>query len=276
MDNIIRDTRSLCTPSKLPASDYVINPYLGCTHRCQYCYASFMGRFTGHREPWGTYLEARRYQSYRLPANLEGKTILIGSVTDVYQPAEARCCLMPPILDVLKSCRAHTEILTKSALVLRDIELLQAIPDVAVGLSLSNLCQADNDRIEPGASSVSERLAALRELHEAGIRTFLFAAPYLPGLTDLDSLAQAVSGSVDYICVENLNLRGTYKRDMLNLMEQLHPDLTALYQYVFLSPEGGEYWKRTEDELTRLRERVRVPVISYLYHDKIKKRGVKA
>ena len=56
MDNIIRDTRSLCTPSKLPASDYVINPYLGCTHRCQYCYASFMGRFTGHREPWGCLL----------------------------------------------------------------------------------------------------------------------------------------------------------------------------------------------------------------------------
>ena len=274
MEKIIRDTRSLCTPSKLPASDYVINPYLGCTHRCQYCYARFMGRLTGHREPWGTYWEARQYRSYRLPANLDGKTILIGSVTDAYQPAEMHCRLMPPILDALKSCRAHVEILTKSALVLRDIRLLQTIPDVAVGLSLANLCQADNDRIEPGAGSASERLAVLRELHEAGIRTFLFIAPYLPGLTDLNALAQAASGSVDYICVENLNLRGAYKRDMLDLMEQLHPELTALYRYIFLSPGGGEYWKQTEDELTRLQERVGVPVISYLYHDKIKKGDV--
>ena len=274
MEKIIRDTRSLCTPSKLPASDYVINPYLGCTHRCQYCYARFMSRFTGHREPWGTYWEARRYRSYRLPAKLDGKTILIGSVTDAYQPAETHCRLMPPILDALKSCRAHIEILTKSALVLRDIRLLQTIPDIAVGLSLSNLCQADNKRIEPGASSASERLAALRELHEAGIRTFLFIAPYLPGLTDLNALAQAASGSADYICVENLNLRGAYKQDMLDLMEQLHPELTDLYRYIFLSPGGEEYWKRTEDELTRLRERTGVPVISYLYHDKIKKGDV--
>lgn len=275
MDKIIRDTKSLCTPSKLPASDYVINPYLGCTHRCQYCYARFMGRFTRHCEPWGTYWEAKQYRSYRLPANLDGKTILIGSVTDAYQPAEVHCRLMPPILNALKNCKAHVEILTKSALVLRDIRLLQAIPDIAVGLSLSNLCQADNDRIEPGASSASERLAALRELHEAGIRTFLFIAPYLPGLTDLTALVQAVSGFVDYICVENLNLRGAYKREMLELMEQLHPELTGLYRHVFLSPGGGEYWRRMEDELTRLRERTGVHVISYLYHDKIKKGRVR-
>lgn len=273
MNKIIRDAKSLCTPSKLPASDYVINPYLGCTHRCKYCYARFMGRFTGHREPWGTYWEGKRYSSYRLPANLDGKTILIGSVTDAYQPAEAHCRLMPPILDVLKNCDAHIEILTKSALVVRDIRLLQAIPDSAVGLSLSNLCQADNDRIEPGAGSASERLAALRELHEAGIRTFLFIAPYLPGLTDLTALAQAASGSVDFICVENLNLRGACKRDMLDLMEQLHPELSGLYRHIYLSPEGGEYWKQTEGELALLRERVEIPVISYLYHDKIKKGG---
>lgn len=271
----LRDTRSLCTPSKLPASDYVINPYLGCTHRCQYCYARFMGRFTGHSEPWGTYLEPRRYGSYRLPANLDGKTILIGSVTDAYQPAEAHCCLMPQILSSLKGCRAHVEILTKSALVLRDIELLQAIPDIAVGLSLSNLCQADNDWIEPGASSASERLEALRKLHEAGIRTYLFVAPYLPGLTDLNALTQAVSGSVDYICVENLNLRGAYKRDVLDLMEQLHPELTDLYQSVFLTTGGAAYWKQVEDEISRLREQIDIPVISYLYHDKIKKGSVK-
>ena len=60
-EKIYRETKVLCTRSKLPASDYVINPYIGCIHRCRYCYASFMGRFTGHTEEWGTYLEQKKY-----------------------------------------------------------------------------------------------------------------------------------------------------------------------------------------------------------------------
>ena len=60
MDEKYVIAKSFCTPSKLPASDFVINPYVGCTHRCVYCYACFMGRFTGHKEKWGTYLEAKK------------------------------------------------------------------------------------------------------------------------------------------------------------------------------------------------------------------------
>ena len=270
-----RKTKSLCTPSKLPASDYVINPYVGCTHGCRYCYASFMGRFTGHSEPWGTYLEPREYESMRLPRDLRGKTILIGSVTDAYNPAEARFRLLPPILRALAGCEAHVEILTKSDLVLRDIDLIRAIPDAAVGISLSNLDQADNAVLEPGASSAEARLNALRVLHDAGVRTYLFAAPYLPGLTDLKQLAEAVRGSVDSICVENLNLRGAAKKDVIERITTRHPGLSALYQSIYLGGKGPAYWKSLEEEIEALRPSLDVPLVSYMYHEKIRKGGTK-
>ena len=82
--------------------------------------------------------------------------------------------LMPKILEALRECPAHVEILTKSSLVLRDLDLIKQIPDIAIGISLSNLEDADNKVFEPGASSAEERLRTLRELHENKIRTYLF------------------------------------------------------------------------------------------------------
>ena len=262
----------LCTPSKLPASDYVINPYIGCIHRCKYCYASFMGRFTGHMEPWGTYLEPKKYISYKLPSKLnQSKTILIGSVTDAYNPAERKYCLMPPILEALKECPAHIEILTKSSLILRDVDLLKGISDLAVGISLSNLNEADNKVIEPGASSAKERLKTLKELHENGIKTYVFIAPYLPGITSLESLYDACEGIVDYICVENLNLRGNYKQSMLDIIKKFHPDLYELWLDIYTRKKAETYWAEVEKEIEVLKKKSSIPIISYMYHEKIKK-----
>lgn len=269
---IYREAGTLCTPSKLPASDYVINPYVGCIHRCKYCYASFMGRFTGHTEVWGTYLEPKKYASYKLPKNLDKtKTILIGSVTDAYNPAEKKFNLMPEILKSLHECPAHIEILTKSDLILRDVSLIKEIPDIAVGISLSNLNESDNKVIEPNAASAEDRLKALKELHEHGIRTYLFIAPYLPGITSINSLYEASKGIVDYICVENLNLRGNYKQPMLDTISELHPNLLELWVDIYVRKKASEYWTEVEKEIEELRKKAHIPVISYMYHEKIKK-----
>lgn len=271
-ETIYRDASALCTPSKLPASDYVINPYIGCIHRCKYCYASFMGRFTGHTEPWGTYLEPKKYSSYKLPGKIDSsKTILIGSVTDAYNPSESKYSLMPRILESLQDCSAHVEILTKSSLVLRDIDLIKQIPDIAVGVSLSNLNEEDNEVLEPGASSAEARLKTLKELHENKIRTYLFIAPYLPGITNLNALYDAVEGAVDYICVENLNLRGNYKQPMLDAIQSLHPDLRGLWDDIYTKKKSGVYWAAIEKQIEALRHKSSVPIISYMYHEKIKK-----
>lgn len=266
-----KKSSQLCVPSKLPASDYVINPYVGCTHRCTYCYARFMGRFTGHSEPWGTYLEPKHYDSYDLPKNIAGKTILIGSVTDAYNPGEKKFNQMPSILSALATCPAHVEILTKSDLILRDINLLKKIPDLSVGISLSNLNDEDNRILESGAPSALRRLEALRELHDNGIATYVFISPYLPGLSDLGEIASKTAGWVDRICVENLNLRAGYKQPMLDFIGEKHPDLATLYNRIYNGSFGKEYWQTLEMEMELLRSNLSIPVVSYLYHDKIRK-----
>lgn len=271
MNTKIVNAGALCTPSKLPASDYVINPYVGCIHRCRYCYACFMGRFTGHTEEWGTYIDPKKYDSYKLPNNLEGKTILIGSVTDAYNPAESKYCLMPDILKALSKCPAHVEILTKSKLILRDIEHIKMIPDIAVGVSLSNLNDQDNREIEPGAASAEERLKTLQVLHEAGIKTYLFVAPFLPGITNLRALFEAVNTSVDFVCIENLNLRGSYKQPMLQFVQQHHSDVYKLWETIYLLKKGEEYWCDVERQFESLGKEYNIPVVSYMHHEKIKK-----
>ena len=98
MEPVIREitVKSVLTKSNLPVSDYSVNPYVGCTHACRYCYASFMKRFTGHPEPWGTFLDVKHWPEIRRPELYAGKELFIGSVTYPYLPqkrldAPARC-----------------------------------------------------------------------------------------------------------------------------------------------------------------------------------------
>lgn len=271
LNNVKKKNYRLYSKSKLPASDYVINPYIGCTHGCLYCYACFMGRFTGHSEPWGSYLEPKEFCSLQLPKEQKGKTILIGSVTDAYNPAEKTYQIMPKILEVLQNCHAHVEILTKSHLVLRDIELIKKIPDISIGISLAFTSQADVNILEPRASGIKERLNALKILHENGIRTYLFIAPYFPEITNLAELIKLSSGIVDSICVENLNLRSSYKSTILTFIKEHHPTLLPLYKKLYEEKGNGAYWKHIEQEMEQLRIKLEIPLISYFYHEKIKK-----
>ena len=80
------ETHNIMTKSSLPVGGYSVNPYVGCTHGCRYCYASFMKRFTGHREPWGTFLDVKHWPPIRNAKKYAGQRVVIGSVTDGYLP----------------------------------------------------------------------------------------------------------------------------------------------------------------------------------------------
>ena len=84
---IIREieVQSVMTKSSLPVGGFSVNPYVGCPHACKYCYASFMKRFTGHTEPWGTFLDVKHWKPITNPHKYDGQRIVIGSVTDVLQ-----------------------------------------------------------------------------------------------------------------------------------------------------------------------------------------------
>ena len=82
------ETRSVMTKSNTPLGGYSVNPYVGCPHACRYCYASFMKRFTGHTEPWGTFIDVKHWPAIKDAKKYAGQKIVIGTVTDGYNPLE--------------------------------------------------------------------------------------------------------------------------------------------------------------------------------------------
>ena len=283
--------KSVLVKSNLPASDYVANPYGGCTHNCRYCYASFMKRFTGHEEPWGTFLDVKHYESCKLPRSLAGKTVLLSSVTDPYNPYEVKYHKSREILELLRGTEAHVEILSKSDLMVRDLDLLTQIPDLSVGISMNTLDDSFRKVIEPGAPSVQRRLNALKALHDAGIRTYLFVSPIFPYITEIRELADAVKNTVDQICFENLNLRGDYRVRILEWIHEHHPELDGLYHEIY-SKGSREYWTALDQEMRGYTEANGMPylrdddqhraafgdppvVVNYFYHEEVKKSAKK-
>ncbi len=126
------------TKSNLPASDYVINPYVGCLHGCKYCYACFMKRFTGHTENWGDFLDVKICDKPINIKKIKGKTVFVASVTDCYNPAEKDYGVTRKILEQLTQADAEIDITTKSALVLRDMDLLKQMKNVKVAMSIQH------------------------------------------------------------------------------------------------------------------------------------------
>ena len=108
------ETKNIMTKSTLPVGGYSVNPYVGCTHGCKYCYASFMKRFTGHTEPWGTFLDVKHWPAIKNPRKYAGQRVVIGSVTDGYLPQEAQFQNTRKLLEQLRGSEAEIRICTNS------------------------------------------------------------------------------------------------------------------------------------------------------------------
>ena len=96
------DVKSVMTKSNLPVCDFSVNPYVGCFHACKYCYASFMKRFTNHSEPWGEFIDVKMWPKIKKPEKYAGKEAFFGSVTDCYQPCEAKYKRTRTLLEQLR------------------------------------------------------------------------------------------------------------------------------------------------------------------------------
>ena len=130
------ETKNIMTKSSLPVGGYSVNPYVGCTHACKYCYASFMKRFTGHTEEWGTFLDVKHWPEIKNPKKYAGQRVVIGSVTDGYNPQEEQFGNTRKLLEQLIGSDADILICTKSDLVVRDIDLLKKLGRVTVSWSI--------------------------------------------------------------------------------------------------------------------------------------------
>ena len=278
--------KSVLTKSNLPVSDYSVNPYVGCTHACKYCYASFMKRFTNHPEPWGTFLDVKYWPAVKHPERYAGKELFLGSVTDPYLPQEETYRRTRTLLEQFQGSGVKLSIATKSDLVLRDLDLIRTFPYARVSWSINTLDEgfrADMDCAVP----IARRLAAMEEFHRAGVWTTCFISPIFPGITDTEAIIRRAKEHCNLIWLENLNLRGSYKAGILNYVQEKHPDLMPLYHEIYgrgdrrywelldcrlraFSGELGLEYVTNDDSMRRPFEAPPI-VVNYFYHEQIKK-----
>jgi len=263
--NIIQ-CKTLLTKSRLPEADYCINPYVGCLHGCVYCYARFMKRFTGHDEPWGHFLDVKINAPEVLAKELSRKpkrgVVLLGSVTDAYQPVEQKYRITRTILKILLQHDFPVSVLTKSNLVVRDLDLFKQFSQCEVGLTVTTTEQGIARNFEPHSSTPKQRIEALDTLHRSGITTYAFIGPILPELTDLEAIFAAISGKVDFVMAESLNLRCGNWENIQDLLKNKYPHLLSLYQSRF----PRTYWTQVEKELRILSEKLKIPLKGFYRH----------
>lgn len=280
------NAKNVITKTDIPICDYAVNPYVGCTHGCKYCYASFMKRFTNHPEPWGEFLDVKYWLEIRKPEKYAGKELFFGTVTDPYNPQEEQYRRTRSLLEQLQGSGVKMTIQTKSDLVLRDIDLLKTFSDIRVGFSINTLDEAFRADMDK-AVSIERRLAAMKALHEAGIRTTCFISPIFPALTDVPAIIDRVKGQCQLVWLENLNLRGSYKTVILDYIKEKYPGLFPLYREIYQNGNRS-YWEVLDSELKAyaaqmnldyvtnddsMRRPFEAPpvVVNYFYHEQIRK-----
>lgn len=210
------EAKSILNPSKI--YDYCVNPYTGCEVLCAYCYAAlFMRRYSGHSEPWGGFVDAKVNAPARLAEQVvraKKGTIWFASVCDPYQPLEERFALTRRSLEVLAGRDFPVVIQTKSARVRRDLDVIRRIAAVEVGFSVATEDETVIRLFERASSPVLERIEVLREFKAAGIPTYAFAGPLLPG--NPERLAALLAGAVDRVLIDRMNyvptVRAVYAR----------------------------------------------------------------
>jgi DNA repair photolyase len=231
---------------------YSVNPYRGCAHGCSYCYARPYHEFLGFSA--GLDFETKVLVKHRAPELLREwlarpswrpETIAFSGVTDCYQPAEREFELTRGCLEVAVECRQPIGIITKNALVTRDIDRLQilaAYRAVRVCISITTLDAKLARAMEPRTSSPAARLRTIRELTDAGIPTQLMLAPVIPGLNDseipaiLKAARDAGADAAGYVL---LKLPTSVREVFLDWLQRNYPDRAGRVESLIRATRGG-------------------------------------
>jgi DNA repair photolyase len=242
-----------------------MNLYRGCGHDCAYCDGraekyQVTGNFGGDIQVKVNAVELLVKelglppldQPELLPVAAQqagGFLLLGGGVGDSYQPAEMRFGMARKVLQLLAAHALPVHVLTKSDLVLRDIDLLKRIDDAAgalVSFSLSSVDDTLCSALEPGASPPSRRLGAIASLRRAGIHAGVFLMPVIPFLTDTtecieESVRAAKNAGAEYVVFGGMTLKGGRQSDhFLSAIRRLGPDLAARIQRLYPGPATGQ------------------------------------
>ena len=211
--------------------------------------------------------------------------MVIGSVTDGYNPQEEQFRNTRKLLEQLIGSDADILICTKSDLVVRDIDLLKKLGRVTVSWSINTLDENFKNDMD-SASSIERRIAAMKQIYEAGIRTVCFVSPVFPGITDFEAIFERVKDQCDLFWLENLNLWGGFKKTMMDYIAEKHPDLAPLYDEIY-NKHNRSYFEALEVKAKEMVQEMIAPlwvmkclmernpqghpvIVDYFYHEEIR------
>ena len=260
-----KEVKDYLTKSKL--GEYAINPYVGCPHKCKYCYASFMKRFTNHKEEWGEFIDIKRCNKPIDLKKIQGKNVFMSSVTDCYNPYEAKYKITRSILEQLVNVECTLQISTKNKLILRDLDLLKQMKNLSIAMSVNTLDEnfrKDMDR----ASSIKERLETLKTLHENGIYTILFMSPIFIGITDWKAIIEQSRNYISEYWFEDLNLRGDYKYNILTYVKKKYPKVYPMYERIYIKIERKELYDMDND-IKDYCDKSKINYSAYFHHEEV-------
>jgi DNA repair photolyase len=225
MKIIERKAKSLYTKSKLPGIKYTVNQYVGCGHKCVYCYARYMSKWKQYGK-WGTWIEIKTNAPELAAEKVRGE-VTMSSVSDPYQPVEKEIMLTRKVLENIDK-ETEISILTKSDLILRDIDILKKFKNLNVGLTVNCFPEKTRKILEPNAPSSEKRIEALKVLNKEGIKTFCFISPVIPELTEVRKTLHETKDIVEYYLIEVLNTRLGGE----NLKKVLRDNFPESYEYL--------------------------------------------
>lgn len=288
MNLIVKEikVKNVITKSNLPVSDFSVNPYVGCTHACKYCYACFMKKFTNHAEEWGSFLDVKFWNEIKNPKKFSGKSFFMSSVTDPYNPQEEIYRRTRNFLETFQGTDIDLSLQTKSDLILRDLDLLKTFKNIRVGFSINTLDENFKNDMD-NAVSIERRIAAMKILHENKIRTTCFISPIFPGITDVKKIIDAAKNFCNLVWLENLNLRGTFKPAILNYVKEKFPQYEELYREIY-NKKNLRYWFELDKEIRIYAEKNNLEyvynrddleknfddpptIVNFFFHEQIKK-----
>ena len=244
--------REIVASCSLPWYQYQVDPYIGCEHRCHYCYAQNDAETDWEREiKVHTALKPRLLQE---TAALEPQLIYMGMNSDPYQPAEAQLHQTRKVLEVLVEKEFSVCILTKSSLVTRDIDLFSEMPGTSVGVSIAFNDEYTRKRFEPKAPPNDERIEALKRLKDAGIETYVMICPVMPFLTDVQRVMERVAPYADTIWVYKLSMHSEKDKNwqkVYSILQRDFPEIAEQFQEIVFS-DSHPYWDKIREDLVEI------------------------
>lgn len=251
-------------------NSFCINPYVGCSHACIYCYARFMKRFTDHAETWGSFVDARTNIAEVLKKQMKSqkykdKQIYIGTVTDPYQPLEAKYKLTRKILEVLKDYDNPVSILTKSSLVFRDLDLLKKFKRIDINFTIATLDESWKKLTEPYSSTIEQRLGAAKKLGQERIPVFAMMSPYWPFFTDPEKLFKEFKeAGIKRVFTESLNTIGGNYTEVEKVLKKDYPQLLKPMAEILFTPRKFyEFYNLEKEKVEKLSKKYHLPVTIY-------------